>query len=245
MYNTNTMKNFTVIIILTIILGSCATAPRMADTDIRYQKEPEIIEQSLFSSKDKTISEDDIRRLLDGKIVIQDSLRVALFNYSFHSRGNSYFNYYYPWNDEEFLKTQQDYITTLTSGIEESEKVDKIILMPSIMANEKSSITNLRETAIRLQADFLLVYSIKSDIYYKYKAFSADETKAFATVETFLMDSRTGVIPFTTIVTKESFLKKSSNEMTTEELRKKAEKMAVVDALSEIGIQLSEFLNNY
>ena len=111
------------------------------------------------------------------------------------------------------------------------------------MADNQSSITNLRETAVRLQADLLMVYNIKSDIYYKYKTFKADEAKAFATVECFLMDTRTGVIPFTTVTTRESFQKKTSEEISTDELRKNTEKDAVIKALDAIGLEIYEYLD--
>ena len=227
-----------------IIFSSCSTPMNMASSNgYIQQNNTGTIDQSLFNSQDRTISENDIKRLLDGKILIGDSLRIALFNYSFYSKGSYYFKHYVPWNDEEFLKTQQEYINALTSEINGAKKVNKTLLMPSMMADEKSTITNLRETAVRLQADFLLVYNIKSDIYYKYKVLKADETKAFATIEAFLMDSRTGVIPFTTIITKESHRKKTSNEITTEELRKKVEKEVVLMALKEMGLEIKEFFS--
>lgn len=231
------MKKPGFIIIWIAVLASCSNMKMSNQASYPTPQYTEVIEKSLFDSPESTISEENIKKLLDGKIIIGDSLRIALFNYSFYSRTN-----YYYYNDEELLKTQQSYIDSLIGGIKLSKKVEKVFVMPSIMANQNSTIINLRETAVRLQADLLLVYSIKSDIYYKYKAFSADETKAFATVETFLMDTKTGVIPFTTIVTKESFMKKTGNELSVEELRKKAEKDAVIQSLTEIGQQVNVFL---
>lgn len=227
-----------------VVLTSCTPTRQMSRSYDEHYVKSNNIEQSLFSSKDKTISEADIQRLLNGKITIGDSIRIAIFNYSKYSRSNSYSNYYYYTNDEELLKTQQQYIETLSNKLAISKNTQKVILMPSIMANDKSSITNLRETAVRLQADLLLVYNIYSDIYYKYKTFSADVAKAFATVECFLMDTRTGVIPFTSVTTQESIKSKTNDDLTTEELRKKTEKEAVIKALDDIGNDLYKFLEN-
>lgn len=227
-----------------VLLASCAGVQQMPSSyPSQSVSDPDVIEQSLFSSKDKTISEEDIQRLLNGRIIIGDSVRIAIFNYSSHSQRTTYTNYYYYRTDEEYLKTQQSYIETLSNNLTKSKKTQKIILMPSIMADNQSSITNLRETAVRLQADLLMVYNIKSDIYYKYKTFKADEAKAFATVECFLMDTRTGVIPFTTVTTRESFQKKTSKEISTDELRKNTEKDAVIKALDAIGLEIYEYLD--
>ena len=232
-----------IISIMMVLLASCAGVNNMPSSyPSQIISSPELIEKSLFSSNEKTISEKDIQRLLDGIIRIGDSVRVATFNYSNHSQRSTYTNYYYG-TDEEYLKTQQSYIETLRDKLTESKKIQKIILMPSIMADKQSSITNLRETAIRLQADLLLVYSVKSDIYYKYKTFKADEAKAFATVECFLMDTKTGVIPFTTITTRESFQRKTEETILTDELRKNTEKDAVTRALEVIGLEICKYLN--
>lgn len=231
-----------------LVLGLCAAlALSGCDTykvtppvnEPAFENDP-IIDRSLFNAPDRTISEEDIQRLLNGKIVIPDSVRIAVFNFSDYS-GSSY-RYGY-WNDEELLKTQQSYLDTLRTTIFGSAKVHKIILMPSLLANKESSITNLREVAVRLQVDFLLIYAVKSDIYYKYKLFNADEAKAFATCEAFLMDIRTSLIPFSTIITEEHLIKKSGKDLTIEEMRKRAEIEAVVKALSKTGAEVVNFLN--
>lgn len=235
----------TIVFLAITVLASCAGVQQMPGSyPSQSVSSPDVIEQSLFSSKDRTISEEDIQRLLNGRIKIGDSVRIAIFNYSSHSHRSTYTNYYSYRTDEEYLKTQQSYIETLRNKLTESKKTQKIILMPSIMADKQSSITNLRETAVRLQADLLLVYNVKSDIYYKYKTFKADEAKAFATIECFLMDTRTGIIPFTTVMTRESFQKKTSEEISIDELRKNTEKDAVIKALNAIGLEIYEYLDN-
>jgi hypothetical protein len=238
------MKNISILIFIIFILSRCSV-PSHIPADSRYSPpgNGDLIEKSLFNSPDRTISEEDIQKLLKGRIKVPDTIRIAIFNYSTYSQSNYYYNYYQSWNDEELLKTQQQYIDTLRSTISSSPKVQKIILMPSIMANEKSTITNLREMAVRLQADYLMIYAIKSDIFYKYKAFSADEAKAFATCETLLMDTRTGLIPYTTIVTKEKFAKKVTNDLTIQELRKRAESEAIIKSLISIGFEIADYFN--
>jgi hypothetical protein len=203
-----------------------------------------IIDKSLFNSPDRTISEVDIQKLLNGKLCIPDTIRIALFNYSAYSKGNIYRNRYYPFlNSEEFLKVQQDFIDTLIMSIRKSKKVHKVIIMPSIMANENSSITNLRELAVRLQADYLMVYAVKSSTYYRYNAFRADETKAFATCEMFLMDSKTGIIPYTTIMTKDKLGKQTPQDVLIP-FEKRVESESIMLVLKAIGIEVSNFFDN-
>ena len=200
----------------------------------------EVIAKSLFNSKDRTISEDDIQRLLNGKIIIPDTIRIAIVKYASTSM-NRYYSYY--WNDEEYLKTQQSYVDTIMLQIKTSDKVKKVFAIPSLMTGKKPDIFELREVGVRLQADMLVVFSITSDIYYKYKAFQKNEAKAFATTETILMDIRTGVIPHSSIITREKLVKKQQEDWTKDETSKRAENGAIILTLTEAGRRIAEFLN--
>ncbi|MFD2915508.1 hypothetical protein [Psychroserpens luteus] len=228
-------------ILVFLVFSSCnavKTLPNSSYESEKYRSQ-ETITKSLFNSSGQTISEENIPLILNGNIELGDSLKVAVFNYTKDSNHNTYYGY----RDEEFLKNQQSYVDALKSKIQSSQKVNKTILMPSIMADKNSSIVSLRDISIRLQANLLLVYNIRSDTYYKYKTFSANETKAFATVEIFLMDTKTGIIPFTTISTQESFGQKTSKELTDSELREQTKSKAVLKALEVVGSELLEFLN--
>lgn len=238
------IRKYLALMIPLLILASCTpTRPVPSSIEVQAQgyKAKEVITKSLFDSEDRTISEEDIQRLLDGEIRIPDTVRIAVFKYVSTSM-NRYYSYY--WNDEEYLKTQQNHIDTLVDQLMTSDKVKKVILVPSIMTTKYPNITELRESAVRLQADLLLVFSIDSDIYYKYKMFQKNEAKAFATCETILMDTRTGVIPHSSVVTRENLVQKGNEDWTNEETRKRAENGAVILTLIESGQRVSKFLSN-
>ncbi len=232
-----------VILILMVALFAACGVNRPINTLPTYPQQAyagERIEKSLFNSDDRTISEEDIQRLLDGNITLPDSARVAIYNFGSTSLNKYYYNYSY---NEEFLKLKQGYFENLTTSINQAGRVYKVTLMPSIMTNQNPTLTNLRESAVRLQADLLLIFSIKSDIYYKYKAFKRDQAKAFATIEIVLLDIRTGVVPYSNIVTKEELIQKENTDSNIQETQKRAENEAVLAALSESGEKLVDFLN--
>ena len=234
------MKN--AILALTAVLFTACNVSKLPDptyTSKVYPSAP--IQESLFKSKDRTISEEDIRKLLDGKIVLPDQARIAVHNF-----GTTSLNRYYAshWYNEELLKMKQNYIETLTSTISASNNVGKVILMPSILTNPSPTLTNLRESAVRLQADILIIFSIKSDIYYQYKAFKKDQAKAFATIELVLLDIRTGVVPYSNIITTEQLIQKESTDLNIRDTQKRAENEAVLSALTQSGKGLRDFLDS-
>jgi hypothetical protein len=73
--------------------------------------------------------------------------------------------------------------------------------------------------------------------------FQRNEAKAFATCETILMDTRTGVIPLFSIVTKEKLVTKDQQSLTDGETRKKAEREAILLTLVDTGNAISSFLD--
>ena len=171
-------------------------------------------------------------------MILPDTLRIAVLN--FQSNSGSYYGAY--WNNEEYLNLQQEYFRTLETALAPHRRVQKIKLMPKLMIGTQPNIFSLREAAVRLQADLLLIFSVNSNIYYKYKVFKKNEAKAFATCEALLMDIRTGIIPYSEVVTREQLLRKSEEDFNNLDLQKNAERQAVVASLEEIGKRIFTFL---
>ena len=198
-----------------------------------------VLQQSLFSTKERTISEEGIQQILNSKINLPDTIRIALLNYSSNSMSRYYDAY---WNNEDYLKVKQAHIEILKKQLGQIKTVKKIILMPTIMIGENPNIFTLREAAVRLQADLLYIFSINSDIYQKYKVFKKNEVKAYATCESLLMDIRTGIIPHSEVVTKDFLAQKTAQDLGDNDLRKRTEQAAILLALENIGEKLTEFL---
>ncbi len=114
--------------------------------------------------------------------------------------------------------------------------------MPSILANSKSSLTQLRETAVRLQADLLLIFHLQSDLYYKYKLLKKDQAKAFANCEALLMDIRTGMVPHSDVLTSEQLIQKKAEDFDNATMQKRAIKEAVLEVLQKIADGIVFFL---
>lgn len=224
-----------------MIFYSCTTPRAIPASEPMYQGygDNDLITESLFNDKDATLSEESIQKLLDGRIQVPENARIAIYRF-----GKNYRNRYYPYwaTNEAYLKTQQEYLDTLITSITGSASVQKAFLMPQMMTSNQPSITQLREAAVRLQADMLLIYQLNSDLYYKYKLFQKDETKAFATCEAVLLDIRTGVIPHSSVFTEEFYTAKLEEDLTVEEMQRRAENAAVMKVLAKTGSELSRFL---
>jgi hypothetical protein len=239
------MNKYLVLFFASLMLWSCGRSySKVGATSYEGQKvkryDDGYIIQSLFTDKESTISEEDIQRLLNGKIQIPDTVRIAILNM------NSTFSNYnrYAWNNEEEMRTQRNQFEILKTKLESTGRTKKVFLLPKLMTKSNPTLTQLRESAVRMQADLLLIFHIKSDLYYKYKMFKKNEVKAFATCESLLMDIRTGVIPFSDVLTHDILKKKDDEDFNNDELRKRAIQEASKLTLESLGNDLIDFFKN-
>jgi len=232
------MKPTSWLVVTIVLLTSCGTTKQIASSGTDYPAGDTAITQSLFNDKASTISEDNIQKILDGGYKLPQQLRVAMVRLENPSQHKRYY-----WSDEQYLKTQQSYLDLFSEKFKRSSRVTTISIIPDLLISNPPSFTSIREAAIRMQADVVVVYSITSDIYSKYKLFSRPDIKAFATTQIILLDVRTGLVPFSAIVTKDAFSQKRKEELDYGEAASRIQNEAVLLTIEDVGKQITEFLN--
>jgi hypothetical protein len=234
------MKQFLFISLLCILFSSCHTSGQLAGTSadsFTPINSDTVITQSLFNDKAATISEEGIQKILSGNYQLPEKLRVAIVRIDQQPRS-------YYWNDEDFLKTQQAYLDLFTGKFKQSKRITEVTTIPSLLISKTPSFTSIREAAVRMQADVVVIYAITSDIYSKYKFFSRTDIKAFATTQLMLLDVRTGLIPFSTIITKDVLSQKKKEELDNQEAKNRIQQEAVLSTIEDIGEKITVFLSN-
>jgi hypothetical protein len=235
------MKKLFFILFTATILFSCST-PKFAETAItrtdKLADNGEPVTESLFTDKNATITEENIKKILDGTLVLPPQLRVGIVRVDHTAPGRRYY-----WNDEQFLKTQQSYTDLFTQILKQSPRVTAVSVIPDLLLTRPQTFTNIREAAVRLQTDIVIIYTIATDIYSKYKLFTKPDIKAFATTQLIVLDVRTGLVPFSTIVTKDQLSKKLETDLDNSEATSRIQKEAVLLTIAETGKKLTGFLN--
>jgi len=221
------------------LLSGCASAKSGLSPLPAYMNSPEYqsrpaATESLFASDEAVLRGTTIEQILNSKVVIPKQARLAVLQHG--QRPN------WQWWSDEFARLDQDlqgdFMRVLTNG---TRLVD-VGLLPSLMIPEKQTIPYLREAAARYQADLLLVYRTASRVYDKTRAFSQDRVKAQCIVEGILLDVRTGLVPFSSVVTEEYVGKKSKEDYGFSETIAKAEMKAISLGLARMGADLVKFL---
>jgi len=208
-----------------------------------YQARPPL-EASLFPSDQAVLGDEAIKRILSSKVELPEKAKVAVMKFpTGEETAARYYGYYY-WRQEEYLKTQQEYSEALSTTLLASKRIAEVTPLPSLMTPRQASVPVLREAAVRMQADLLLVFRVTSDAYYKYTVFTKDKVKVYSTCEAVLLDVRTGLVPFTRIITREKLAVKGPNDLDLNETMRRAEKDAAVEALQAVADNLVNFLSS-
>lgn len=235
------MKQTIFVCTLLLVISSCKTSqPALqfnSTEDKYYESNVPPLTQSLFADKNSTISEENIQKILNGEYKIPQTLRVAIVKVEGSMAHNRF-----SWNDEQYLKTQQAYLDLFIEKLKQSARVISASAIPDLLLSKPATFTNVREAAVRLQADLVLVYSISADVYSKYKIFTKPDIKAFATTQLILLDVRTGLIPFSTTVTKDLLSKRQETELDNNEASNRIQKEAVLMTIDEIGNKMLFYL---
>ncbi len=203
-------------------------------------KEP--IATSLFPSDQAVMSDDAVGRILSSKLELPAKAKVALMKFP-DAEGSRYYGRYY-WRDEQYLKLQQSQVDTLTQALQASDQIAEVTPLPSLMTPSRVSIPVLREAAVRMQADLLLVFRVGSDTYSQYRAFAKDKVKAYSTCELVLLDVRTGLVPFTRVLSRERLELKQSTDLDLSEAMRRAEQASAAETLKAAAEDLVGFVKS-
>lgn len=232
------MKQILLLLSIVFFTISCGSVrPITTSNGDSFSNQDTLITQSLFNDKSATISEENIQKILEGNYQLPHQLRVAIVKLDNTSQRRSY------WGDEQYLKTQQSYLDLFQEKFKQSSRVKNVSIIPDLLISKSPSFTNIREAAVRIQADVVVIYTINSDLYSKYKFFSKPDIKAFATTQLIMLDVRTGLIPFSSIVTKDVLSQKTKEELDNTEASNRIQNEAVLLTINDIGQKITDFLD--
>jgi hypothetical protein len=198
----------------------------------------ESIATSLFPSDQAVLGDEAVARILSSKLELPVKAKLAVMQFPDVEAWES--RYY--WRDERYLKLQQAHVDTLSRELLASDQIMEVTPLPSLMTPRQVSIPILREAAVRMQADMLLVYRVGTDTFSQSRLFTKDKVKAYSTCEVVLLDVRTGLVPFTRVVSRERLEAKQPADFDLSETMRRAEELSSADALKAAAEDLVSFI---
>jgi hypothetical protein len=190
-------------------------------------------EPSLFSSDASVLSDADIARIFAYRYTPPGRSRVAILPFGWSEWAG--------WSEEMALSTQDVNAKVLTV-LKASPKIADASFLPSILVPDKRGVAFLREAAARYQADLLLVFRSACRTFEKNRVFRPDEARAFCGIEAVLLDTRTGLVPFTATATRNYDVKQTPEDFNFREAVLRSQLAAIAAALGEVSTQVVGFL---
>lgn len=189
---------------------------------------------SLFSGDEAVLSDDAISKILEFEYQPPSLGRVALMPFGREL-----------WSDwsEELALASDKMRTDVVGQLVASRRVYDASYLPSILIPDQKTIPHLREAAARYQADLLLVYRSYCRSFERHRIFSADRTKAYCGVEAVLLDTRTGLVPFTSVALETFEATENSADTNFRETMLKAQLEATANALAGVVREIVAFLD--
>ena len=228
------------LLMLMLVLAATACTVQPASTvsrpDTYYESvavDPPVA--SLFTADADVLSDEAIATALDFRYAPPALSRIALMSFAPDS-----------WSEwsEELAVASERMKTDVADRLLASPHVYDASYLPSILVPQVRTVPHLREAAARYQADLLLVYRSYCRSFERYRTFSADETRAFCGVEAVLLDTRTGLVPFTSTATRAFEAQQNDADMNFRETILKAQLKAINEALGDISAEVVIFLSN-
>ena len=231
------MKTHLLLLIGLQFIGLCACTSTSTQTrdDSYYQLDRPRGDQSgdLFSSQGD-MSDAEIAKILDYRLQLPTTSRLAIL----HLSANSYWRFY----SNDFSKLNDAIAANFIGTLQASNRIYDAAYLPALLVPEQRTLPYLRAAAARYQADLLLLYRDQCGSFEKYRVFAADETRAYCAVEAVMLDIRTGIIPFTGVATETFTAHKQKGDKNFYETIKQAEFQALAKALERLATDLNRFL---
>ena len=228
------MMRFAIFLLSVSLIPGCATISSDPRPSAYYESvssnQPG---SSLFSGDAETLSDDAIQKILAYKYEPPALSRVALMPF-----GREIWS---SWS-EELAVASESIESQVLDKLRASPSVYDASYLPSILVPETRTVPHLREAAARYQADLLLVYRSYCQSFERYRFFAADKSRAYCGVEAVLLDTRTGLVPFTTVVTRTFDVVENATDTNFRETRLRAQLDATAAAMGDVSTEIVQFL---
>mgnify|MGYP000350865273 CR=1 FL=1 len=231
------MSRILILLVVVATAGGCGTTLSTGSRPDAYYASAVsgTDDASLFAGDAATLSDDAIQRILAYDYEPPALSRVALMPFG-RERWSGW--------SEELAVASAKIKSDVLGRLRASPRVYDASYLPSILVPEKRTVPHLREAAARYQADLLLVYRSYCQSFERYRFFAADQSRAYCGVEAVLLDTRTGLVPFTTVVTHSYDVVENNNDTNFQETRLRAQLDATSAAMGEVSAEIVRFLGS-
>lgn len=221
------------IVLLAVLACACSTTQSRTGPGHGWEPPPDQGTASLFPGDAEVLSDSRIGEILRASPGLPVPAAVAIVHIQHESAARFWGYGRYWWALRP--GTRQQLADALIEALWSTNAVSRAAPLPTFLLPEEPSVAHLREASARFRTDAVLVFRSDCQAYERHRFFRASEAKAFCSVEAALLDTRTGIVPFTSTSMKDFAVEKSKSDANMLETVRRAETEALEAALTEVG----------
>lgn len=131
---------------------------------------------------------------------------------------------------------------SMVAALSRSSRVTRALVLPALFVGDKPTIAGLREGAARLQARVLLVYRPSCRFYERVPFVGSSQYRALCTIEAAVLETLSGVIPWSTVVTRDYVTQRQRGDFDAGGTWRRAQVEALLIAGLEVSSRVGTFL---
>lgn len=236
------MKTIIVSSLVLLVVSGCSSVSTQSRPP-NYYTNPGISQAttpSLFTAGNGNLTNAQIANLLNYKVKLPTDMRIAIVQLGDSGTLQSDYMFQQNYRDDAL----QSIFPGLIAILRKSPHVYDASYLPSMLLPAKRGIESMRSAAARYQADLLLVYQNRCDVFNEYHVFSPNEVQANCVVQSALIDVRSGIVVFTSVSSQKLHATKSKSDLNFDLTVQKARLKAISDGLDEIATNIDGFLTS-
>ena len=229
------------LITVALSLGGCDTVSSLQRGPGDYRPpqpasaRPSDTGSSLFAEDASVMDDAAIAHALDARVAVPARIRLAVLQLP--DAGSLAYRY-----DMEYTGVSGDLFPDFIAALRSSPRLYDASYLPDMLLPDKQTLPYLRAAAARFQADLLMVVRPRCDIVTNFKLFAPNEVHAYCKVEVVLVDTRSGVVPFTSVATEEMVATRTDADPDFSVTVGKAREAAIAKDLAKIAQDTLGFL---
>jgi len=215
---------------LALTLAGCASKQKDYDymANDEYRNKPQL-RQSLVNSNEP-LSEAAVQKILSSKVALPTSINLAIVRLADSADGL------------DFQTVDQEVAEKFYGKENWGPRVRSVIPVPQVMLAKPVTLNGLRQAAALLQADALLIIKPMSVSDWRLGWFEQDKAKGVTSLEVLLLDTRTSVVPYTSVITEMAEISKDKADYSNYELMNRAKKASENKALLQVAPAVQKFI---
>ena len=211
-----------------LMLGGCEAVSSMPRPDNAYGRYTPPAPQSLLPAEGGQMDDQAVARALNYRVTEPARIRLALMQLP--DEGTLWLHYGFGIDPG-----QTDLYSDFVAALRASPRLYDASYLPDLLLPEKRTLPALREAAARYQADMLLVFRPRCDLFTDVHLFKPDEVHAYCIVQAVLLDTRSGVVPFTSSATEDMVAVKQDSDLDFDVTVRNTRNQAVQKGLMEVA----------